>query len=52
MPDEPDVLCALCGKSVLPAPEVDVREGEKRFHLACFLRHKRQARPPERPQSN
>jgi hypothetical protein len=47
--DEPDVLCALCGKRVDPAPEVEVREGEKRFHLACYVDHKRQAPPPPKP---
>ena len=43
MPDEPDVLCALCGKRVDPAPEVEVREGEKRFHLECYVRDKRRS---------
>jgi hypothetical protein len=52
MPDEPDELCAHCGKSVEPVPDVQVHEGEKRFHLACYLRSRSQASPPERPTSN
>jgi hypothetical protein len=27
-------VCAFCGKSLLP--EVEVREGEKVFHLDCY----------------
>ena len=37
-------VCAFCGKSVLRAPlesEVEVREGEKLFHLDCYLLYKR-----------
>jgi hypothetical protein len=49
--DEPDVLCALCGKRVDPAPEVEVREGEKRYHLECYVREKRRA-GRERPTSD
>jgi hypothetical protein len=52
MLDGPDVLCALCGKrSVDPAPEVEVREGEQRFHLECYVRDKRRA-GRERPASD
>jgi hypothetical protein len=49
--DEPDVLCALCGKRVDPPPEVEVREGEKRYHLECYVRDKRRA-TRERPASD
>jgi hypothetical protein len=49
--DEPDVLCALCGKRVDPPPEVEIREGEKRFHLACYVQDKRRA-GRERPASD
>jgi hypothetical protein len=50
-------VCAFCGKSVLRAPlesEVEVREGEKLFHLDCYLPYKRQApnkrqAPPSAP---
>jgi hypothetical protein len=51
MPDAPDAVCDLCGKSVLPAPEVEVREGEKRYHLECYVRDKRRA-GRERPASD
>jgi hypothetical protein len=51
MPDPADALCADCGKRVEPPPEVQVLEGEKRFHLACYLRLKRQAPPPARPEN-
>ena len=40
-------VCAFCGKSVVRAAlwsEVEVREGEKLFHLDCYLPYKRQAR--------
>ena len=33
-----EVMCAFCRKS---ASEAEVREGEKRFHLACYLLYKR-----------
>jgi hypothetical protein len=33
------VMCAFCRKS---ASEAEVREGEKRFHLDCYLLYKRQ----------
>jgi hypothetical protein len=34
-----EVRCAVCKKS---ASEAEVREGEKRFHLDCYLLYKRQ----------
>ena len=49
--DEPDMLCALCGKRVDPPPEVEVREGEKRYHLECYVREKRRT-GRERPASD
>ena len=52
MPDEPDTVCSVCGNSVLPPPDVQVCEGEQRFHLACFLHYKRQASAPEPPDSD
>jgi hypothetical protein len=50
MADEPDAVCDFCGKPVVPAPtEVDVLEGEKRFHLACYRLSKHQSllQPPK-----
>jgi hypothetical protein len=44
-----DTVCDFCGKSVLRAPrglEVEVREGEKLFHLDCYRLYKRHAPPP------
>jgi hypothetical protein len=41
-------VCGFCGKPVLRAAlgsEIEVREGEKLFHLDCYLPYKRQARP-------
>jgi hypothetical protein len=35
------MVCAFCGKNGEPLP---VCEGEKRFHLDCYVRYKR--RPP------
>jgi hypothetical protein len=40
-----DAVCAICGKSVVSDHgRVDVREGEKRFHLDCYRLYKRRAR--------
>jgi len=33
-----EAVCAVCGKSLVP--EVEVREGEKLFHLDCYLLYK------------
>jgi hypothetical protein len=38
-----EAVCALCKKTV--GSEVEVREGEKLFHLYCFVLYKRQASP-------
>jgi hypothetical protein len=44
MPD--DTVCAFCGKTVLLAALGSrVREGEKVFHLDCYVLYKRQ--PPK-----
>jgi hypothetical protein len=32
-------VCVFCGKTL--APGVEVREGEKLFHLDCYLLYKR-----------
>jgi hypothetical protein len=37
-------VCAICRKIVVRPPpewEVEVREGEKLFHLDCYLAYKR-----------
>jgi hypothetical protein len=36
-------VCAFCGKSVVPAPlgGSDVHEGEKQFHIGCYVLYKR-----------
>jgi hypothetical protein len=40
-------LCAACGKSVVSdRGRVEVREGEKVFHLDCDRLYKRRAMPP------
>jgi hypothetical protein len=43
-----DAACAFCGKSVVSdRGRVDVREGERLFHLDCYRLYKRQ--PPPTP---
>jgi hypothetical protein len=37
-----DELCAACGKN---EERLTVREGDQRFHLACYVLHKRQKKP-------
>jgi hypothetical protein len=37
-----DTVCAVCGKSM----GLDVHEGEKRFHLDCYVTYKHRATPP------
>jgi len=51
-----EVVCAFCGKDVLPSRPasevVEVREGEKLFHLHCYVLYKRQDKrqaPPPPP---
>jgi hypothetical protein len=34
-----DLMCTLCKKTM--GPEVEVREGEKLFHLDCYRLYKR-----------
>jgi hypothetical protein len=40
----PDAICAVCGKIV---DRFQVNEGEKLFHLDCYVTYKR--RPPKPP---
>jgi hypothetical protein len=40
----PDTVCAVCGKSVVSdRGRVEVREGERVFHLDCYRLYKRRA---------
>jgi hypothetical protein len=42
-----DEVCTVCGKSVGSA--ADVREGDRQFHLDCYVTYKRRETPPAPP---
>lgn len=47
MPENPEAVCASCGKIVVKPPAASpVFEGEKVYHLDCYVLHKR---PPPTP---